>query len=1017
MADADVFVETESSNGAGFLALLKDVPLGDMLRWVGGGAAHPDFPAAWSSLTTYSPGAFVDYGGVRFRCLRTNTNFLPTTPPATTVNVFFASFNTDTLANGGAIDDAADSITIPNHQLPNGASIVVDSTNIGLVAGTEYFVVQRTLNTFKLSLTFGGAAVNLTGAPGSNTIRRFALTFDATANVNAGTETITIANHGLANNTPVVLSINTGALVGGVTAGVIVYIMAATTDTFKLTTTPNGTGTPIDLSVAVGTNHIYSPPWVIDSTNRPYEVRIPNARMLTPRSPYSNAASRSITGFTADTVSWSGGVDPDVATGGWCYVRVNSTGQGNLRKLATDTGVGSVQVTKTWSPPIAADGTVFFLKDSSSILSVVRNVEAKTTTITRTGGASVAGMAGRHVIFFGVEKAATFSFATNTFTSVGHKMGTSSRVRLSADTMPDGSNGLIDYFLINVTADTFQLALTAGGPAVVFTTDGVNIIVTVPSDICGKILTASDPAFTIDVLLSDGFDSGGFCVLSGADSCETMADLALSTKCVLQDCTLYMDRNAPVFLTGLDKPTFDATPWQNPRAHWYGGPTVNLTLELLFQLRSRLPNPVGIKVGISASMISPFLQGQLFGPLPAPSGFVGFIGWFHDLRSLDFSPSSPSSLYTATINMITAANALIAAEGNKPRYRMHLIHLLDNDPGDEQRILRLGANTAQLRDSVRAHVGESFPCVISGPSHYGGNDTTREFIYMSMNNIAASDKAGVTGVTDNRNLNEIAGMFAFDNLHFSALGQIELAQNNHLTWDPIFVSFVEDSNAANSMAVEISNIALSYIGETAKVFSLDTTIDQSTQARVCAQFYQEAFKHTREKHTWAFNTFTKSLQVISDKDEIRTDWAFAYVPPPDMDSPIRIKSPGAATTSGEVPSWWRFPNADTALLEDDDPDYEIEIDSKGRRVIYTNVEFAQLKYSARISSKTLVPHSFKIAVARKLAAFISGPIRKDPDFTLKMEALARVETGDAAAIDANRQQKGPPPDRMPWNRA
>jgi hypothetical protein len=394
--------------------------------------------------------------------------------------------------------------------------------------------------------------------------------------------------------------------------------------------------------------------------------------------------------------------------------------------------------------------------------------------------------------------------------------------------------------------------------------------------------------------------------------------------------------------------------------------------------------------------------------------FGGFTSWFHDILSLDFHPSSPSSLYTALTNAITSATALIVAEGNKPRFRGLILNLFDNDPtADAQRAARLGSNAVLFRDALRVFVGEpSMPCALSGPSTYAGTEDQRELVYDTLWQVAASDPAGTTSVTDTRsNTNK-----AIDGLHYNALGQILLAQQNFATWDPIYSALVDDTAAANSMGVEISNIALSYIGETAKVFSLDVTVDQSTQARVCAQFYPEAFKHTREAHSWAFATTVKALEAVV-KDDLRTDWAFAYLPPPDMDTPIRVVSPGATTTSGEVPPWWRFPNAENVtLMKVDDPDYEIEVDSSGRRVLYTNVEAALLKYNKRMSSKTLVPHSFKLAVARRLAAFISGPTRKDIALTEKLEAMARIETGDAAAIDANRQQKGPPPDRMPWNR-
>ena len=45
MAETPVIVVIGSSNEAGFLALLDDVPIGDMVRWVGAGGLHPPIPS------------------------------------------------------------------------------------------------------------------------------------------------------------------------------------------------------------------------------------------------------------------------------------------------------------------------------------------------------------------------------------------------------------------------------------------------------------------------------------------------------------------------------------------------------------------------------------------------------------------------------------------------------------------------------------------------------------------------------------------------------------------------------------------------------------------------------------------------------------------------------------------------------------------------------------------------------------------------------------------------------------
>jgi hypothetical protein len=57
-------------------------------------------------------------------------------------------------------------VTWNNHGLANGQSVVLSTTGAlptGLTAGTTYYVVARTANTFELAATSGGAAINTSG--------------------------------------------------------------------------------------------------------------------------------------------------------------------------------------------------------------------------------------------------------------------------------------------------------------------------------------------------------------------------------------------------------------------------------------------------------------------------------------------------------------------------------------------------------------------------------------------------------------------------------------------------------------------------------------------------------------------------------------------------------------------------------------------------------------------------------------------------------------------------------------
>jgi len=76
-------------------------------------------------------------------------------------------------ANGGSenefsVDVTADTVKVPAHGYAANQKIVFygDTVPAGLVEGTVYFAVTITTDTFQVSATSGGAAINITGEPG-----------------------------------------------------------------------------------------------------------------------------------------------------------------------------------------------------------------------------------------------------------------------------------------------------------------------------------------------------------------------------------------------------------------------------------------------------------------------------------------------------------------------------------------------------------------------------------------------------------------------------------------------------------------------------------------------------------------------------------------------------------------------------------------------------------------------------------------------------------------------------------
>lgn len=87
-------------------------------------------------------------------------------------NVFSRSEKIGDNGDITAVDTSGNTLTSNNHGLNNGAIVYTIGASLPapLVQGTPYYIVNKTSNTFQLSLTLGGAAIDITSA-GSGSIQ------------------------------------------------------------------------------------------------------------------------------------------------------------------------------------------------------------------------------------------------------------------------------------------------------------------------------------------------------------------------------------------------------------------------------------------------------------------------------------------------------------------------------------------------------------------------------------------------------------------------------------------------------------------------------------------------------------------------------------------------------------------------------------------------------------------------------------------------------------------------------
>ena len=137
------------------------------------------------------------------------------------------------------VDLATDTITIAGHNFDNGDELEYTKPahpayNLGgLVSGTTYFVVNKTVNTFQLAATAGGAPINLTNP--------YKLTFDGddAAVVDAANDKIIQANT-FADGDQVTYDNGGGLDIGGLVNGTQYYIINASATEFQLSATSGG---------------------------------------------------------------------------------------------------------------------------------------------------------------------------------------------------------------------------------------------------------------------------------------------------------------------------------------------------------------------------------------------------------------------------------------------------------------------------------------------------------------------------------------------------------------------------------------------------------------------------------------------------------------------------------------------------------------------------------------------------------------------------------------------------------
>jgi hypothetical protein len=195
--------------------------------------------------------------------------------------------------------------------------------------------------------------------------------------------------------------------------------------------------------------------------------------------------------------------------------------------------------------------------------------------------------------------------------------------------------------------------------------------------------------------------------------------------------------------------------------------------------------------------------------------------------------------------------------------------------------------------------------------------------------------------------------------------------------------------------VDICNLALSHLGDTATVASIAPP-EGSAQAQHCAVFYPIARNTLLEAHDWSFATVRVASPAKLHEDYF--GWRYAYMRPADA---IRIISVTHA----------RGANADQS-----DVPYVQESDVDGKSIILCNDDDVVVKYIRLETNVSKYPPMFIQALSWHLAAMLAGPmIKGDAGAAQAKQCMMMAQSClEMATVSDSHQQNHKPEQVVAW---
>lgn len=186
--------------------------------------------------------------------------------------------------------------------------------------------------------------------------------------------------------------------------------------------------------------------------------------------------------------------------------------------------------------------------------------------------------------------------------------------------------------------------------------------------------------------------------------------------------------------------------------------------------------------------------------------------------------------------------------------------------------------------------------------------------------------------------------------------------------------------------VEICNLALSHLGDSATVASIDPP-EGSAQAEHCARWYPTARNALLEMHDWNFAT-TRAL--LAEVSTTWPQWQHAYARPADC---AKIRAILSSTDRASDDAGQAFVS---------------ETDADGRQIILTDQADAMVRYTRLVTDTSKFSPLFTDALGWYLSTYLAGPVLKGESAVKIARANMQVVTemlAQAKLSDASQQRQ------------